>query len=30
MRGKSPATGRIAVKMINDYGDEVVKVYDVG
>lgn len=25
-----PTTGRIAVKVINDYGDEVVKVYDVG
>jgi adenine-specific DNA-methyltransferase len=24
-----PNTGRIAVKVINDYGDEVVKVYDV-
>jgi adenine-specific DNA-methyltransferase len=24
-----PSTGRIAVKVINDYGDEVVKVYDV-
>jgi adenine-specific DNA-methyltransferase len=24
-----PATGRIAVKVINDYGDEVVKVYEV-
>ena len=24
-----PATGRIAVKVINDYGDEVVNVYDV-
>ena len=23
----TPATGRIAVKVINDYGDEVVKVY---
>jgi adenine-specific DNA-methyltransferase len=23
-----PSTGRIAVKVINDYGDEVVKVYD--
>jgi adenine-specific DNA-methyltransferase len=25
-----PSTGRIAVKVINDYGDEVVKVLDVG
>ncbi|MCQ3815136.1 MAG: site-specific DNA-methyltransferase, partial [Acidimicrobiia bacterium] len=25
-----PSTGRIAVKVINDYGDEVVKVYNVG
>lgn len=25
-----PATGRIAVKIINHYGDEVLKVYDVG
>ena len=25
-----PSTGRIAVKVINDYGDEVVKVYEVG
>lgn len=24
-----PASGRIAVKVINDYGDEVLKVYDV-
>lgn len=24
-----PSTGKIAVKVINDYGDEVVKVYDV-
>jgi len=24
-----PATGRIAVKVINDYGDEVMKVFDV-
>jgi adenine-specific DNA-methyltransferase len=24
-----PSTGRIAVKVINDYGDEVVKVFDV-
>jgi adenine-specific DNA-methyltransferase len=24
-----PASGRIAVKVINDYGDEVMKVYDV-
>ena len=24
-----PSTGRIAVKVINDYGDEVVKVYEV-
>jgi adenine-specific DNA-methyltransferase len=23
-----PATGKVAVKVINDYGDEVVKVYD--
>ena len=25
-----PATGRIAVKVINHYGDEVLKVYDIG
>ena len=25
-----PATGRIAVKVINDYGDEVMQVFDVG
>lgn len=25
----APATGRIAVKVINDYGDEVMKVFDV-
>jgi adenine-specific DNA-methyltransferase len=25
-----PASGRIAVKVINDYGDEVMKVFDVG
>lgn len=25
-----PATGRIAVKVINHYGDEVLKVYEVG
>lgn len=25
-----PATGRIAVKIINHYGDEVLKVYEVG
>ncbi|HXA42245.1 MAG TPA: site-specific DNA-methyltransferase [Candidatus Solibacter sp.] len=24
-----PSTGRIAIKVINDYGDEVVKVYDL-
>ena len=24
-----PSTGKIAVKVINDYGDEVVKVYEV-
>jgi adenine-specific DNA-methyltransferase len=24
-----PATGKIAVKVINDYGDEVMKVLDV-
>jgi adenine-specific DNA-methyltransferase len=24
-----PATGKLAVKVINDYGDEVVKVFDV-
>jgi adenine-specific DNA-methyltransferase len=24
-----PSTGRIAVKVINDYGDEVTKVFDV-
>jgi len=24
-----PSTGRIAVKVINDYGDEVLKVYEV-
>jgi len=25
-----PSTGKIAVKVINHYGDEVLKVYDVG
>ena len=25
-----PASGRIAVKVINHYGDEVLKVYEVG
>jgi len=25
-----PGTGKIAVKVINDYGDEVMKVFDVG
>jgi len=25
-----PETGRFAVKVINHYGDEVLKVYDVG
>jgi adenine-specific DNA-methyltransferase len=25
-----PSTGRIAVKVINHYGDEVLKVYEVG
>ncbi len=25
-----PSTGKIAVKVINDYGDEVLKVFDVG
>jgi adenine-specific DNA-methyltransferase len=25
----SPETGRIAVKVINHYGDEVLKVYEV-
>ena len=24
-----PSTGKIAVKVINDYGDEVLKVFDV-
>jgi adenine-specific DNA-methyltransferase len=24
-----PATGKIAVKVINHYGDEVLKVYEV-
>ena len=24
-----PATGKIAVKVINDYGDEVIKVFDI-
>ena len=24
-----PASGKIAVKVINDYGDEVMKVYDL-
>ncbi|WP_292701097.1 hypothetical protein, partial [Microbacterium sp. 69-10] len=24
-----PTTGKIAIKVINDYGDEVMKVYDV-
>ena len=27
---KAPSTGRIAVKVINDYGDEVMKVLEVG
>ena len=27
---KPPSTGRIAVKVINHYGDEVLQVYDVG
>jgi adenine-specific DNA-methyltransferase len=26
---EAPATGRIAIKVINHYGDEVLKVYDV-
>jgi adenine-specific DNA-methyltransferase len=25
-----PSTGRIAVKVINHYGDEVLKVYEIG
>jgi adenine-specific DNA-methyltransferase len=25
-----PSTGRIAVKVINHYGDEIVQVYEVG
>ena len=25
-----PTTGKIAVKVINHYGDEVLKVYEVG
>ncbi|MGR7026352.1 hypothetical protein [Geodermatophilus sp. URMC 62] len=25
-----PDTGKIAVKVINDYGDEVMKVFEVG
>jgi adenine-specific DNA-methyltransferase len=25
----APATGKIAVKVINHYGDEVLKVYEV-
>jgi len=25
-----PSTGKIAVKVINHYGDEVLKVYEVG
>lgn len=25
-----PETGKIAVKVINHYGDEVLKVYEVG
>jgi len=25
-----PSTGKIAVKVINDYGDEVLKIFDVG
>ena len=25
-----PSTGRIAVKVINHYGDEVLQVYDIG
>jgi hypothetical protein len=27
--GSSPTTGKIAVKVINHYGDEVLKVYPV-
>jgi len=26
----TPSTGKIAVKVINDYGDEVMKVLEVG
>ncbi len=29
-RATRGATGRIAVKVINDYGDEVMKVFKVG
>jgi adenine-specific DNA-methyltransferase len=25
----APSTGRIAVKVINDYGDEVMKIFEV-
>jgi len=25
----TPDSGRIAVKVINDYGDEVMKVFDI-
>ncbi len=26
----TPETGKIAVKVINHYGDEVLQIYDVG
>ena len=26
---QAPSTGRIAVKVINDYGDEVMKIFEV-
>ena len=28
-RFREPRTGKIAVKVINDYGDEVMKVFEV-
>lgn len=29
-KGKGKAPGKIAIKVINHYGDEVLKVYSVG
>jgi hypothetical protein len=28
-RGRRPVTGKVAIKVINHYGDEVMKVYAV-